>query len=196
MQSATERMFAALAPGMLDGLEVLLKRIVVRSHPVGATIFAAGDRLNDVRIVRSGLVKLCYVQPSGEEWIKSFIEEGGFFSSIAALRPDGEASFDAVAVEFCEVECLPFALLRDLASRDVTWAGLVNEMLLAYAVRKELRERVLLTLKPEARYRRLAETSPGLVTRVAQKDLAAYLGVTPVGLNRIVKRVGGRVRGG
>jgi len=29
---------------------------------------------------------------------------------------------------------------------------------------------------------------PDLVSRVPQKDLAAFLGVTPVGLNRIIKR--------
>ena len=49
---------------------------------------------------------------------------------------------DAVAIEACEIECLPFAPLMDLARADVAWAGLVNELLLAYATRKELRERV------------------------------------------------------
>jgi CRP-like cAMP-binding protein len=190
MTSATEKLFAALAPGPLASLEALTKRVVLRTYPAGATIFAAGDRLNDIRIVRNGLVKLCYVLPSGEEWIKSLMGEGAFFSSITALQPGGEASFYAVALEPCEIECLPFAPLRQLAETDVNWAGLVNALLLSYAIRKELRERDLLTLKPEARYRKLAETSPELVARVAQKDLAAYLGVTPVGLNRIVKRVG------
>ncbi|MCG6858889.1 MAG: hypothetical protein LJE67_12575, partial [Salaquimonas sp.] len=68
MTSATEKLFAALAPGPLAGLEALTKRVVLRTYPAGATIFAAGDRLNDIRIVRNGLVKLCYVLPSGEEW--------------------------------------------------------------------------------------------------------------------------------
>jgi hypothetical protein len=37
-------------------------------------------------------------------------------------------------------------------------------------------------------YRQLAAEAPALVARVPQKDLAAFLGVTPVGLNRIVRR--------
>jgi hypothetical protein len=37
-------------------------------------------------------------------------------------------------------------------------------------------------------YRQLADESPALVERVPQKDLAAFLGVTPVGLNRIIRR--------
>jgi CRP-like cAMP-binding protein len=34
----------------------------------------------------------------------------------------------------------------------------------------------------------LAE-QPDIEGRITQKDLAAYIGVTPVGLNRIVRRV-------
>lgn len=176
MGTATERLFAALAPGPLEGLDGLLARMAVRSYPAGATIFAAGDPVNELRIVRSGLVKLCYVLSSGEEWIKSFIEEGGFFSSAAALQPGGEASFDAVAGEACEIECLAFPPVRALAARDVAWAGLVNELLLAYASRKEMRERDLLTLKPEARYRRLAETAPGLVAVCRRRILRPISG--------------------
>ena len=42
---------------------------------------------------------------------------------------------------------------------------------------------------PEQRYRQLAETNPGLVKRVTQRDLASYLNVTEASLSRIVKRV-------
>jgi len=58
-----------------------------------------------------------------------------------------------------------------------------------FAERKEARERELLTLRPEDRYRCFVANSPSLEARITQKELAAYLGVTPVGLNRIVKRV-------
>jgi hypothetical protein len=51
------------------------------------------------------------------------------------------------------------------------------------------RERDLLMLTAEQLYRQFVAASPDLLTRIAQKDLAAFLGVTAVGLNRIVKRV-------
>jgi hypothetical protein len=52
------------------------------------------------------------------------------------------------------------------------------------------RERDLLTLTPRDLYAKLAASAPPWLPRVPQKDLAAYLGVTPVGLNRIVKQRG------
>ena len=58
-----------------------------------------------------------------------------------------------------------------------------------FAERKEKRERELLILNAEERYREFLAEAPALQSRVPQKDLARYLGLTPVGLNRIVKRV-------
>ncbi len=41
-----------------------------------------------------------------------------------------------------------------------------------------------LTLPAQARYRVLLEQSPELPERVKQKDIARYLGITPVALSR------------
>jgi hypothetical protein len=43
-------------------------------------------------------------------------------------------------------------------------------------------------LTAEELYRQFVRDSPALALRVSQRDLAAILGVTPVGLNRIVRR--------
>jgi CRP-like cAMP-binding protein len=73
----------------------------------------------------------------------------------------------------------------------VTWANVVRRALLIFARRKEKREREreLLTLRPEQRYRAFMAETPGLEERIPQRDLARHLGLTPVGLNRIVARV-------
>ena len=72
---------------------------------------------------------------------------------------------------------------------QVSLANIVRRALLIFARRKEKRERELLTLKPEQRYRAFVAESPGLERRIPQRDLARHLGLTPVGLNRIVQRV-------
>ena len=54
---------------------------------------------------------------------------------------------------------------------------------------QERRERELLTLNAEERYRLLVQERPELVSLVPQKDLARYIGVTPVAMSRIVSRV-------
>lgn len=109
--------------------------------------------------------------------------------SMAAFEPGGLTSFAAVAVEPTDVEGLPYAALERRAAADLAWGNALRRALVIFAGRKEKRERELLTLRPEQRYREFAAEAPGLERRIPQKDLARYLGMTPVGLNRIVQRV-------
>jgi hypothetical protein len=55
--------------------------------------------------------------------------------------------------------------------------------------RRVKRGRELLTLDAQDRYLTFGATHPGLARRIPQKDLARDLGVTLVGLNRIVMRL-------
>lgn len=140
-------------------------------------------------VVRHGLIKNVYLRDDGETWIKSFSEEGRFFASIAALEPGGRASFSATAVERSELEQISFDALVRFAEADLSWANMLRRATMVFASRKEQRERELLTMAPEDRYRHFISKHGDLQQRLTQKDLAAYLGVTPVGLNRIVRRV-------
>jgi len=163
--------------------------MAVRQVMAGATVFRQDEEHPHVYGVRHGLVKLCYLDPHGNEWIKSFIGEGGFFASLAALAPGGRTSFMAVALEDSTLERVDHALLDDLASRHLAWSRALHALTMTHSVRKEQRERELLTLSAEARYRAFVATHSDLAMRIPQKDLARHLGVTPVGLNRIVRRV-------
>lgn len=155
----------------------------------GATVFAQGTTHPHLYAVHEGLIKLSYLDEDGNEWIKSFAHEGRFFASISALQPNGRTSFMSTALEKSRIERLPYRQLNELANRHLAWARVVQQMTMLFAARKEARERDLLTLTPEARYRTFLAESPALEKRIAQKDLARYLGLTPVGLNRIVTRV-------
>jgi len=178
-----------LAPAPLPERERVQEALTVRLHPAGTTVFHQDTAHPHVHAVRSGLVKLAYLGVDGSEWIKSFVAEGGFFASLAALARGGRTTFLAAALEPSCIEGIPHAVLEDLASRHLVWSRALHTLAMVHASRKEQRERELLTLDAEARYRRFVAEHPGLHLRVPQKDLARHLGVTPVGFNRIVKRV-------
>jgi CRP/FNR family transcriptional regulator len=187
--STTRCLFEELAGGPLPGWDRFGPDLHTRTIKAGAPVFMQGAEHPFVYVVKSGLIKNLYLRVNGETWIKSFAQEGRFFASIAALKAGGRTSFSAVCIEDSELERFPFAALERLAQVNLVWATLLRRATMLFAERKEARERELLTLTPEDRYRAFVAESPGLEARVTQKDLAAYLGVTPVGLNRIVKRV-------
>lgn len=160
-----------------------------RRHAAGATLFDAGQPWPWLSVVREGLVKLVYARADGSERIKSFIAEGGFFASLAGLVPGGRTSFAAVAMESVVVEQLAYDTLRAFGDRHIAWQRALRVGIEHYGARKEKRERELLMLTAEERYRLFLDEEAGLLARVPQKDLALYLGVTPVALSRIRGRI-------
>jgi len=80
--------------------------------------------------------------------------------------------------------------------RHPAWAVAMFNAVTLHSLVKERRERELLILTPEQRYRRFLEDYPDLIGVVSQKDIASYLGVTPVGLSRIASRVRKDTAGG
>lgn len=187
--AGAQAFFAALAGGEPPCMADLAGRIALVRRQAGEPVFLAGDAHPFLYVVIEGLMKAVYETEDGEAWIKSFVQEGQFIASAEALNPGGVASFSLIALEPCVLERIPYATLQALADRDLAWSRVVSRAALAFAARKEKRERELLTLTPEGRYRAFLAETPTLAARIPQKDLARHLGVTPVGLNRIVRRV-------
>jgi CRP-like cAMP-binding protein len=155
----------------------------------GAEIFGQDRAHPWLYAVRQGVVKLVYLQQDGAEWVKSFSREGQFFGSLAALEPGGLTAFGVTAIEDVVLERVDYALMDELACRHLAWSRAAYRMLWIFGARKEQRERELLTLDAEQRLLAFRREHPELVGRIPQKDLARHLGVTAVGLSRIVGRL-------
>jgi CRP-like cAMP-binding protein len=195
----------------LDALSRLESRIGLRLPDVAALVdridvielkeresaFHANEICPRIFFVRAGLLKQLYVKEDGTEWIKSFTGPGDAFACVTALSPGGRTTFASVAIEASVVESIDFRLVERVADTSLAWQKAVRFAFQYLAEVKIRRERDLLMFTPEELYRRFASASPELAKRVPQKDLAAFLGVTPVGLNRIIRRqasVPGRTR--
>src|SRR5690606_18873603 len=93
-----------------------------------------------------------------------------------------------VSLEDCWTLEIPKAALLDLVAREPQVTVFINSLLLKLAMKKERREYELLCLSAEARYLLFCESEAHLLPRLAQNDIARYLGITPVALSRIRKR--------
>lgn len=178
-----------LAGGPLPEWSGFAAQIRQRRFRAGDTLFVADVPWPWLNVVREGLVKLVYLREDGSERIKSFIPEGGFFASLAGLAPGGLTTFSAVAMADGALEQLSYPQILAFGERHLAWQKALRAGIEHYGVRKEKRERELLMLRPEQRYRAFMQESPELAARVPQKDLALYLGITPVALSRIRGRM-------
>jgi CRP-like cAMP-binding protein len=173
----------------LPELQSLLDSSVVLNVAAGDVVFHENLPCPYFYILVQGLAKMLYNKAHGEQWVKSFLVEGDGFASLTALHPNGYASYSTVAIEPCTLIKLSFNAMYQLAQRHLLWANLIAGVAMQYASVKESRERDLLTLTPVQRYLKIDQEQPIWLQRVTQSDLAKHLGVTAVGLNRIIKRV-------
>ena len=155
----------------------------------GGYVFRQGEDDRAIYAVRSGLLKAYYLSDDGRENIKSFLLEGDTIGSLKGFFGEEGCSFNLVCLEPSELISIEFDALYNGSRNDLSVANEVVDFLLAFGMKKETREYELLCLPAEERYRRLLASAPSLFDRVTQNDIARYLGITPVGLSRIKKRV-------
>lgn len=155
----------------------------------GQLLFDIGQPHPYIHVIRRGCVKTLYRNAEGEEWVQDFLAEGAFLCSLTALLPGGTSSYACEALEDCEFERIDYPWLEQTAMQQQPWQRALLNGWKDYAVRRELRERDLLTLSPPARYEAFTAQRPGLAARIPQKDLARYLGITPESLSRIRARL-------
>ena len=139
--------------------------------------------------IATGLAKMVYLTHDGKDFIKSFLADGAFAGSLSAQLTDAPSPFSLICIEPCLIERAPYTALKALfqSSTDAQAFGL--SFFQTLALRKEQREHTLLCLSPEDRFRMFMDSNPALVPRITQADLAKHLGITPVALSRIKKRL-------
>ena len=198
--------YAGMPLPFLDEVAATLRITTVERGEVVVPAFTAHPF---AYVMLRGVTKLRMVTRHGSPTIRFFLEGevAGSYNSLGhpqvatmaerglfgprpdpRLFPEG-SPFELVAVEQSDLVAIDFRVLVDLAGRSDAWARLLMgyQSALLLALHAGLPEAHIGT--PEERYRDLAERRPDLVRRLSQREIAAYIGVTEVGMSRIVKRV-------
>ncbi|MDJ0615024.1 MAG: Crp/Fnr family transcriptional regulator [Rhizobiaceae bacterium] len=164
-----------------NGVELALEK--------GDHVFRQGDEDKFIYFVTSGFLKAYYLSEDGKENIKSFIEAGGRIGSLRACYAGEKCSFSLLCMEDCKLLKIEFSKLYEASKTDPEIAFEMVEFLLGFSLKKEIREFEFLCLSAEQRYARMTEENPEFASKITQNEIARYLGVTPVGLSRIKKRL-------
>jgi CRP/FNR family transcriptional regulator, anaerobic regulatory protein len=185
-----------LRPADLEGFSQLAR--LKRKVRHGVTLFAAGDVLTAIYVVRSGMFKTVTVSREGHPKITGFYLPG----DVMGLDAINESvyPFDAIALEHSEVCVLPIRQLETMAS---TVPALQKQfiralsaeisrdhglMLLLGSMDAEQRvTRLLLSLAE--RYHRLGYASDALFLHMTRDEIASYLGLSSETVSRVMSRL-------
>jgi len=159
--------------------------------PAKAVLLREGEIPSKVFSVEKGCLRTA-IDRNGKAITTQFFFENDVVASIESFRSGRPSQISILSVEPSIVVVLQKrgfeALLRDFPD--------MKDMLLELLFRRfEAYARLFasyLTLTPRQRYLALMKSDPRIIERVPQHYVASYLGITPVSLSRIRKRIRSR----
>ena len=206
--SYTYRWLAHLADRPLPRREVFERAITQMTFEPGEAVFDSDQDLPYLFMVLRGGIKVA--DPTrGNERLTGVAGVGDLVGSLPSVLPAGmpdllsarvaESTWEprpqwgrtnrsAIAIVDTVVERMDMRVLMSLMRRHAAWAMVGYHAMALHALGQERRARDLLTLSPQERYLNFLVQAPELIGLLPQKDIAAYIGVTPVGLSRIAAR--------
>ncbi len=149
----------------------------------------AGDIPDKMAFIVRGIFRVYYITEDGEERILVFREEGRMLSAFSAFLENTESWYNIQALEDSDLICLSFSDYQKSLSDHLCWREIAAKYVQMLFVEKEKREREFLSEDAETRYRKFILAHPGIESRVRQYHIAAYLGITPIALSRIRKKM-------
>lgn len=167
----------------------LKAQAVEKHYKKGSHVFVQGTVCKDVFCLKSGLIKLYYNTLEGKEWIKSFVANKGIVGSRSSQALGKPSPFSILCLEDSDVISYPYETFSKVCSENQELARELFGFTQWLGLKKEMREFRLLCLSAEEAYAEFVTASPELVGRLTQIDIARYLGITPIALSRIKKRI-------
>lgn len=149
----------------------------------------AGETPSKIAFVSKGLFRYVYTNEKGDEFTKGIIAENFFLSSYSAMILGKTSYFSIEALEnsqLLEINWLDFNQLKD---KDTFWLKFLLKFVEKGFIIKEKRERDLLLLDAETRYKNFLSEFPGMDQRLKQGIIASYLGIQPETLSRIRRKI-------
>jgi CRP-like cAMP-binding protein len=175
--------FAADIPR--EELRRLLKRKRIIRLAKNEYFLMAGDVPEYIGFVRSGLLRLFYIDIDGVEANKHFCLENTLAISYSAFLQRAESRFYIQALEDTELLAIDHQAYRDLLDGHICWQTVARKLAEMLFILKEKREFEFLLNDAQTRYQQFLKDYPGLENRLSQYHIASYVGITPESLSRI-----------
>jgi CRP-like cAMP-binding protein len=151
-----------------------------------------GSIFKNIFYIKKGILRSFYLTDKGEEKTVFFRWEGQISAVPECIFDNEPTRQNWQALENCELLEIDFSLIEKVSEYNAVLLRkrltFSQKMLLESLQRLES----FVLDKPEERYLKLMTQKPELVQRVPDKYIASFIGVTPVSLSRIRKRLASR----
>lgn len=161
-----------------------LQKVVGTAYLKKEEIYAKeGDYVKTIGFLKSGMLRIYYLDENGNEWNKAFLEKNAFILTNINYEEKTRVYYEALTpAEILEV---PISFFID-AMKSYPEIQIVYQKLLAELFeRKSQREIDFLQLDAKKRFVKFKNEHPHFLKIIPQYHIASYLGITPTQLSRI-----------
>jgi len=183
-----QQVFRGLEPEDLAGLFQLA---AVRTLAAGEIYIREGSVTPKLAYIRNGLLRAWCKKENGDEATLILRWENQFVASIDTIIHRRPSRYIYQALEDTTLVEADYDAAMTIIDQSPKLSASRSTFLLHMLSMSVDRVEAFVLLSPEERYRKMLDEKPDIINRVADKHLATFLGITPVSLSRIRKRISG-----
>ncbi|WKY43274.1 Crp/Fnr family transcriptional regulator [Eubacteriaceae bacterium ES2] len=155
----------------------------------GEFFIKEGDKSTEIGFVAEGLFRAYYIDLKGNDVTKYFYPEGRTLFSYVSYLTQKASTYDIQAIENSTILVAKASEVEKAMDGNYQLLLVYKKLLDEVLIMKEEHAGSFKLLDSTERYIQFLKSNPGLEERVKQHQLASYLGVTPVSLSRIRKKL-------
>lgn len=148
-----------------------------------------GSESKKVAYLKKGLIRAYTINDKGEEITFLLRWENQFVASHDIVFLNRPSRFMYEAMEKCELVEMDYDVLQKILSKNSKFEKYRKDFLLKMLLESLEQLESFVLLSPEERYVEFLKSKPNIQNRVPNKYIANILGITPVSLSRIRKRI-------
>jgi CRP-like cAMP-binding protein len=181
--NAEDQVFQQIIGKAFSAFETLLSYKKYRKREM---IIQENEAVPYVYFIKSGLVKLSYIDLEAQEFILSFAFEDWWETDFAAFYNQTKATLMLQCLEDTEVYRLSYDNYVHILKENTLSNYFLDKSIKGH-IANQRRILSLLTMSPKDRYEQFIALYPSLVERVPKSVLSRYLGVSRETLSRLYK---------
>ncbi len=173
----------------LTDLYELFKMAQTKRIPAGGVYIEQSATAKKLGFIRKGLIRAYCVKDNGDDVTLMLRWENQFIASHDTVILNQPSRFTYQALEDTTLMELDYGRMEAILDSNPKLSSYRNVILMRMLSDALERMESFVLLTPEERYVKLLTEKPNIFNRVPNKYLATLLGITPVSLSRIRKRI-------
>ena len=190
-QQRLQRAFEQQHQTTIKDWDILAEKFHYREMDVSEHWINAGDYCVELCVILEGLLRVYYIDQAGNEVNQHFYQANEVFAPISAIISNEPCQYYIQVLEPVKLMLADYNELYEVASENPDWLRLEIKMLQTVFLKNAKHEAQLLMGNGEQRFKWFRKEYPELLERLPQYHVASFLGITPVSLSRLRKKIEG-----